>query len=61
MAYNFCGMLLLVVSKSILRIFVGTLRDLEVEELVDISKSFVMDTVLFLVFYSPTIGGKEVR
>jgi len=39
---------------------IGTLRDLEIEQLVDSGPGFVADTILFLVFYALTIDNKEV-
>lgn len=59
-------------NKLLLRLFVGHLRDLEVEvihviiqydpfmfqQLIDSGRGFVADTILFLVFYSPTINDR---
>ena len=45
---------------GLLRTFIGTLRELEVESLIDSGRGFLADTILFLVFYSPTIEQKEV-
>jgi E3 ubiquitin-protein ligase synoviolin len=58
--YNFAFALFLLLGKSLLKLFVGTLRDLEVEQLVDNGRGFLADTILFLVFYAPTIDNKEV-
>ncbi|CAK0853613.1 unnamed protein product [Prorocentrum cordatum] len=58
--YNFAFALYLLAGKVVLRIFIGQLRDLEVEQLVDSGRSFLADTILFLVFYGPTIDSKEV-
>lgn len=58
--YNFAFMLFLGFSLGTLRFFIGTLRDLEVEQLIDTGRAFLADTILFLVFYSPTVDGKEV-
>ncbi|KAF4676861.1 E3 ubiquitin-protein ligase hrd1 [Perkinsus chesapeaki] len=58
--YNFALASLLLVNKILLQIFVGHLRDLEVEQLIDSGRGFVADTILFLVFYSPTINDREV-
>ncbi|KAF4736982.1 E3 ubiquitin-protein ligase hrd1 [Perkinsus olseni] len=58
--YNFAFGLLVLVNKLLLRLFVGHLRDLEVEQLIDSGRGFVADTILFLVFYSPTINDREV-
>ena len=38
----------------------GRLRELEIEQLIDSGRGFLADTILFLVFYSPTIDQKEV-
>ncbi|KAF4724584.1 E3 ubiquitin-protein ligase hrd1, partial [Perkinsus olseni] len=59
--YNFAFGLLVLVNKLLLRLFVGHLRDLEVEQLIDSGRGFVADTILFLVFYSPTINDREVN
>lgn len=58
--YNFAFVLFLGFSLGTLRFFIGTLRDLEVEQLIDTGRGFLADTILFLVFYSPTVDGKEV-
>eukprot|EP00927_Polykrikos_kofoidii_P027303 TRINITY_DN24070_c0_g3_i2.p1 TRINITY_DN24070_c0_g3~~TRINITY_DN24070_c0_g3_i2.p1 ORF type:complete len:702 (+),score=113.45 TRINITY_DN24070_c0_g3_i2:101-2206(+) len=58
--YNFAFALFLLFGKAVLRLFIGTLRDLEVEQLVDSGRGFVADTILFLVFYAPTIDNQEV-
>lgn len=58
--YNFAFALFLLFGKVLLRIFIGTLRDLEVEQLVDSGRGFLADTILFLVFYAPTIDNKDV-
>jgi len=58
--YNFAFALFLLFGKVLLRIFIGTLRDLEVEQLVDSGRGFLADTILFLVFYAPTIDNREV-
>mmetsp|Transcript_93902 Transcript_93902/g.265703 ORF Transcript_93902/g.265703 Transcript_93902/m.265703 type:complete len:616 (-) Transcript_93902:62-1909(-) len=58
--YNFAFALFLLFGKILLRIFIGTLRDLEVEQLVDSGRGFLADTILFLVFYAPTIDNREV-
>lgn len=58
--YNFAFALFLLFGKLLLKIFIGTLRDLEVEQLVDSGRGFLADTILFLVFYAPTIDNREV-
>mmetsp|Transcript_32958 Transcript_32958/g.70970 ORF Transcript_32958/g.70970 Transcript_32958/m.70970 type:complete len:688 (+) Transcript_32958:230-2293(+) len=58
--YNFLFALFLLFGKVSLRVFIGTLRDLEVEQLVDSGRGFLADTILFLVFYAPTINNREV-
>jgi len=58
--YNFAFALFLLFGKMLLRVFIGTLRDLEVEQLVDSGRGFLADTILFLVFYAPTIDNREV-
>ncbi|EEQ97171.1 conserved hypothetical protein, partial [Perkinsus marinus ATCC 50983] len=58
--YNFAFGLIVLMNKLLLRLFVGHLRDLEVEQLIDSGRGFVADTILFLVFYSPTINDREV-
>ena len=57
---NFALCLLLILGKLVLWIFCGRLRDLERESLIESAKSFLTDTLLFLVFYSPTIDDREV-
>lgn len=58
--YNFAFALFLLFGKLLLRLFIGTLRDLEVEQLVESGRGFLADTILFLVFYAPTIDNREV-
>lgn len=58
--YNFILMTFIVVCKVLLTVFIGELRYLEVEQLVDNARAFIMDTILFLVLSKPTINGKEV-
>jgi len=58
--YNFAFAIFLLFGKTLLRTFIGTLRDLEVEQLVDSGRGFLADTILFLVFYAPTIDNREV-
>lgn len=57
---NFMLMIFIVLCKCLLNIFIGELRYLEVEQLVDNARAFIMDTILFLVLSKPTINGKEV-
>jgi len=58
--YNFAFALFLLFGKMLLKLFIGPLRDLEVEQLVDSGRGFLADTILFLVFYAPTIDNREV-
>ncbi|CRG95738.1 ERAD-associated E3 ubiquitin-protein ligase HRD1, putative [Plasmodium gallinaceum] len=58
--YNFLLMIFIVFCKLLLNIFIGELRYLEVEQLIDNARAFIMDTILFLVLSKPTINGKEV-
>merc|ERR1719253_1896533 len=58
--YNFAFALFLLFGKLLNKFFIGTLRDLEVEQLVDSGRGFLADTILFLVFYAPTIDNREV-
>ncbi|KAH8740672.1 HRD1 like membrane associated RING finger containing protein [Cryptosporidium ryanae] len=47
-------------GKLILNIFVGRLRDIEIEEIIDQGRVFLLDTIFFLLFSSPTINNVEV-
>ncbi|PFH36036.1 zinc finger, C3HC4 type (RING finger) domain-containing protein [Besnoitia besnoiti] len=58
--YNFALMLFLGLGKLAVRLMVGHLRDLEVEQILDSGRGFLLDTVLFLVLSSPTLEGSEV-
>ncbi|SCP06192.1 ERAD-associated E3 ubiquitin-protein ligase HRD1, putative [Plasmodium ovale] len=58
--YNFFMMVFIIMCKLLLNIFIGELRYLEVEQLIDNARAFIMDTILFLVLSKPTINGKEV-
>ncbi|KMZ78196.1 hypothetical protein PVIIG_02195 [Plasmodium vivax India VII] len=58
--YNFFLMVFIILCKLLLNIFIGELRYLEVEQLIDNARAFIMDTILFLVLSKPTINGKEV-
>ncbi|CAA9990386.1 ERAD-associated E3 ubiquitin-protein ligase HRD1, putative [Plasmodium knowlesi strain H] len=58
--YNFFLMIFIILCKLLLNIFIGELRYLEVEQLIDNARAFIMDTILFLVLSKPTINGKEV-
>ncbi|SOV18958.1 ERAD-associated E3 ubiquitin-protein ligase HRD1 [Plasmodium sp. gorilla clade G2] len=58
--YNFFLMVFIVLCKLLLNVFIGELRYLEVEQLIDNARAFIMDTILFLVLSKPTINGKEV-
>ncbi|SBT72287.1 ERAD-associated E3 ubiquitin-protein ligase HRD1, putative [Plasmodium malariae] len=58
--YNFFLMIFILLCKLLLNIFIGELRYLEVEQLIDNARAFIMDTILFLVLSKPTINGKEV-
>lgn len=58
--YNFVFMCFLFTGWIILSSFVGELRDLEVEQLMDNGRGFLMDTILFLVLSNPTVDGQDV-
>ncbi|SCM07560.1 ERAD-associated E3 ubiquitin-protein ligase HRD1, putative [Plasmodium chabaudi adami] len=58
--YNFSLMVFILLCKLFLNFFIGELRYLEVEQLMDNARVFIMDTILFLVLSKPTINGKEV-
>ncbi|CBZ52191.1 hypothetical protein NCLIV_019800 [Neospora caninum Liverpool] len=58
--YNFAFMLFLGVGKLAMRLMIGSLRDLEMEQVLDSGRGFLLDTVLFLVLSSPTLDGVEV-
>ncbi|VUC56206.1 ERAD-associated E3 ubiquitin-protein ligase HRD1, putative [Plasmodium berghei ANKA] len=58
--YNFSLMAFILFCKLFLNFFIGELRYLEVEQLMDNARIFIMDTILFLVLSKPTINGKEV-
>eukprot|EP00392_Amoebophrya_sp_AT5.2_P009256 g9284.t1 len=58
--YNFVFATFLLFGYATLKFFIGRLRDLEIEQLIDTGRGFLADTILFLVFYSPTIDQKEV-
>ncbi|CAD7927997.1 unnamed protein product [Amoebophrya sp. A120] len=58
--YNFLFSLFVMLGWLTLKFFIGRLRDLEIEQLIDSGRGFLADTILFLVFYSPTIDQKEV-
>ncbi|KAH8583532.1 zinc finger protein [Cryptosporidium sp. chipmunk genotype I] len=47
-------------GKVILNMFVGRLRDIELEEIIDQGRMFLLDTIFFLLFSSPTIDNVEV-
>ncbi|KAL5366991.1 HRD1 like membrane associated RING finger containing protein [Cryptosporidium parvum] len=47
-------------GKVILNMFVGRLRDIELEEIIDQGRMFLLDTIFFLLFSSPTIDNIEV-
>lgn len=51
---------LLGLSRVFVSIFLGRLRDLEVEQVFDVGRGFLLDTVMFLVLSSPTIDDEEV-
>nr|PIM02269.1 zinc finger, C3HC4 type (RING finger) domain-containing protein [Toxoplasma gondii COUG] len=58
--YNCAFMLFLGLGKLAMRLMVGSLRDLEMEQVIDSGRGFLLDTVLFLVLSSPTLDGAEV-
>ncbi|KAF7456410.1 putative ERAD-associated E3 ubiquitin-protein ligase HRD1, partial [Cryptosporidium felis] len=47
-------------GKVVLNMFVGRLRDMEIEEIIDQGRMFLLDTIFFLLFSSPTIDNVEV-
>ncbi|OII73683.1 membrane associated RING finger containing protein [Cryptosporidium ubiquitum] len=47
-------------GKLVLNIFVGRLRDIELEEIIDQGRMFLLDTIFFLLFSSPTVDNVEV-
>lgn len=59
--YNFMLMMGIVYIRLIIWIFVGRLTPVETEQLIENGRSMIADTILFLIFYSPTINGKEVQ
>ena len=59
--YNFILMLGIVCIRFIIWMFVGRLTPVETEQLMENGRSMIADTILFLIFYSPTINGKEVQ
>ena len=59
--YNFILMLGIVCIRSLIWIFVGRMTPVETEQLMENGRSMIADTILFLIFYSPTINGKEVQ
>jgi E3 ubiquitin-protein ligase synoviolin len=58
--YNFLIMLLIMMMRFVIFLFVGKLNALETEQLIENGRSMVADTLLFLIFYSPTISGREI-
>jgi E3 ubiquitin-protein ligase synoviolin len=58
--YNFLFMLLVSLMQGLVFMFVGNLTAIESEQLVENCRGMIADTLLFLIFYSPTINGKEV-
>lgn len=59
--YNFMVMLGIVIIRLFVWSFVGRLTPVETEQLMENGRSMIADTILFLIFYSPTINGKEVH
>jgi E3 ubiquitin-protein ligase synoviolin len=58
--YNFLIMLLIMIMRFVIFLFVGKLNPIETEQLIENGRSMVADTLLFLIFYSPTISGREI-
>ena len=58
--YNFLIMSLIAVMRLVIFLFVGKLNPIETEQLIENGRSMVADTLLFLIFYSPTISGREI-
>merc|ERR1719446_1098160 len=59
--YNFAVMLLCLLYRGLCAVFIGTLREAEVEQLVESVRHFAADTVLFLLFFAPTIDQRELE
>jgi hypothetical protein len=59
--YNFIFMLGVVFIRTLVCLFVGRLTPVETEQLMENGRSMIADTILFLIFYSPTINGKEIQ
>jgi hypothetical protein len=59
--YNFILMLVIVIIRLFVWSFVGRLTPVETEQLMENGRSMIADTILFLIFYSPTINGKDVH
>lgn len=58
--YNFLFMVLIIVMQALIKLFVGSLTPIEMEQLVENGRGMVADTLLFLIFYSPTVNGREL-
>jgi E3 ubiquitin-protein ligase synoviolin len=58
--YNFLLMVVLVIVRLVVYVFVGVLTPVEIENFMENGRSIVADTILFLIFYSPTIDNNEV-
>lgn len=58
--YNFLFMLLITLMQALITLFVGSLAPIEMEQLVENGRGMVADTLLFLVFFSPTVNGREL-
>ena len=56
---NFALLVTLSLARGLISIFCGRLRESEIASLTDSSKSFIADTLLFLVFYAPSVDDRE--
>lgn len=52
--------LVLLILQNLLKLTVGPLRDLEIEQIMDHAKTIILDSILFLILASPTVGGEDV-
>uniref|UniRef100_A0A0G4FIQ2 RING-type E3 ubiquitin transferase n=1 Tax=Chromera velia CCMP2878 TaxID=1169474 RepID=A0A0G4FIQ2_9ALVE len=57
--YNFAFVLFFRAAQALLKFFIGHLRELEIEHLIEQGRAFLFDTILFLVFSSPLVEGRE--
>ncbi|GFE54192.1 E3 ubiquitin ligase [Babesia ovis] len=57
---NYIFMLFLFICYVIVRIFLGTLSQIEFEQLVDMARNYIMDAILFLILSKPRLNGQEL-